>query len=150
MVRPCDAGASHCCLPPSSHNRTKCAAPTGDPATGERIPATPTGAGTPAHPRQVHPDEIHSIGPHPPSYPKKGHPGSIWAYFPKNRNFATGLFRGLSEVVSLIIPITCQNRELAGFPGRKTGLFKPVCTKDNSKNGLEYVAKGKPCFYRSP
>ena len=119
------------------------------PPANVSLPHQP-GRVPPTRPQQVHRDEIHSIGPHPPLYPKKGHPGSIWAYFPKNRNVATGLFRGFLGVVSLIIPITCQNRELAGFPGRKTGLFKPVCTKDNSKNGLEYVAKGKPLFLRIP
>jgi len=103
------------------------------PPANVSLPHQP-GRVPPTRPQQVHRDEIHSIGPHPPSYPKKGHPGSIWAYFPKNRNVATGLFRGFLGVVSLIIPITCQKRELAGFPKRKTGLFKPVCTKDNSKN----------------
>jgi hypothetical protein len=53
-------------------------------------------------------------------------------YFPENRIFTTGLFRGFFEVVSPIIPAFGQNQELTGFPWKETGLFKPVWMEDRS------------------
>jgi hypothetical protein len=64
-------------------------------------------------------------------------------YFPEKRIFTTGLFRGFFEPVSPIIPIISQNLELTGFPQRKTGLFKPVWTKDHLSGYLTSVEMGK-------
>jgi hypothetical protein len=58
---------------------------------------------------------ILSHRPHLSPYAKNTNPGSTWAYFPENRIFMTGLFRGFFDPVSPIISIISQNHELTGF-----------------------------------
>jgi len=50
-----------------------------------------------------------------PPHPKNSNPGSIWAYFPKNPTYPTGLFQVFFDIVSPILSIISRNREPAGF-----------------------------------